>query len=423
MPLNDATAHSQVEQWSAAADQAFAADEIEALVAGLIDLAAETTSRLVEDIAISDAHKQEVLLQRATAYLEDWIAIAARTIRGQFDTDPSWRKAPPTPDFPVGLRSANKTEMTDLPVIGDSLADKIAQYLTLNPQAEMSDLLEIKGIGATGLKALKATSYLDHPTFALLSPALLNFVAAPNVSSLIQVFDSGDTRLEYGDWTTHLRRGEADEIAPTAARLLELIDFAAESAKALPFASRGALASDASARLERHKLWAAKRDNQVEGTASLVVNDSYVAAAQSMIEAATDSLSLMVFLGTDAAARPGGVAPDVLIDALEIASQTVQVRVILDQDDVDDPYLSKVINLPLLNRLEAAGIPVKFDEKNVLLHSKLLIADEASVLVGSHNWTRSGFNTTHEVSLRADQPDIARAYQARFDTLWAALPA
>ncbi len=299
------------------------------MVTALIDLAAQTTTKLVEDVALSDSQTQDVLLLRATDYLEDWVAVAARALKGQFDSDPAWHQAPSTPDLPVGLNSASKRELIDLPVIGDSLADKIAHYLTRHPQAEMNDLLQIKGIGTTGLKALRATSYLDHPTFALLSPALLNFVRAPSVPALVQVFDTSDTRLEYGDWTTYLRRGVPTSSPSTAARILETIEFAIERAKALPFVSRGVLATDALARLDRHKAWAAKRDNQVGGTASLVTNASYVAAAQSLIEAATDSLSLMVFLGTDAAAKPGGVAPEMLIHALEAASQTVQVRVIL----------------------------------------------------------------------------------------------
>lgn len=422
MPLNDATARALVLQWSASATQAFPSNEIELLIAELIALSAQTTTRIVEDVPLSDAQQQDILSHRAQRYLEDWIGMAARALRRQFDTAPQWRQTASTNDLPVGLRSASKAEKIDLPVIGDSLAERIDRYLVQNPTAEMEDLLNVKGIGATGLKALKATSYLDTPTCALLSPTLLNFVRTPSIDTLIQVFESSDMRLEYGDWITQLRRSASTAGASTAARLLEVIAFAEERARALTFVDRGVLASDALAKIERHETWKAKRATQVSGPASLVVNDAYVAAAQDMIESATTSLSLMVFLGTDSSAHPGGVAPDVLIDALELASQSLHVRVILDQDDIDDPYLSKAINLPLLNRLKAAGIPVKFDEKNVLLHSKLLIADEESVLVGSHNWTRTGFNNTHEVSVRADQAGLARAYQARFDTLWDALP-
>lgn len=420
MALTEASSEQEVSRWASSAAIDITPLERDALKATLMALSAHTTTHIVADTALTVADTQSILLDRVTTYLEDWLALAALSLRRQLPTDANWH-ATTTEDLPIGLRSASPQERIDLPVIGAQLEKKLAQYLAQQPGAAFDDLTQINGIGAAGLKKLREVSYLDRPALSLLSPSLLRFLKSPDIVSAIALLDASDLHLVYGDWLIHLRRGVPNDGVSWAARWQAFLEFVTVQAKAEPHVARGVLASEALARVQRGELLAQTLANAAMGEADLVVNDVYVEAALSLIAGATSSLSLMVFLGTDSEPIAGGAAPEVLIEALEAASANVQVRVILDQDDLDDPYLSKVINQPLLNRLQAAGIPVKFDEKNVLLHSKVLIADSERVLVGSHNWTRSGFNATHEVSVRATQTELAQSYQARFDTLWAAL--
>ena len=414
------SAEQEVSRWASSVAIDTTPPERDALKAALIALSAHTTTHIVDDTALTVADTQSILLDRVTTYLEDWLALAALSLRRQLPMDADWQ-ATATEDLPIGLRSASVQERIDLPVIGVQLEKKLAQYLAQHPEVAFDDLTEINGIGAAGLKKLSEVSYLDRPVLSLLSPTLLRFLKSPDIVTAIALLDASDLHLAYGDWLTHLRRGVPNDGVNWAARWLAFLEFLTGQMKVEPHVARSVLASEALARVQRGELLAQTRANAEIGEADLVVNDAYVEAALSLIEGATTSLSLMVFLGTDSEPFAGGAAPEVLIEALEAASANVQVRVILDQDDLDDPYLSKVINQPLLNRLQAAGIPVKFDEKNVLLHSKVLIADSERVLVGSHNWTRSGFTSTHEVSVRATQIALVHRYQARFDALWGAL--
>ncbi|MEO1322356.1 MAG: phospholipase D-like domain-containing protein [Pseudomonadota bacterium] len=421
MALSNAAAQAIVETWSLSAKTPFSASEQSALVDALVALSADVTVHIVPDITLSEAEQTLILSDRALACLNDWIAIVARTFRSQFNVTESWRDAQAR-IFPVGLKSASRQERIDLPVLGAQLSDRLANYLALTPQARFDDLENVSGLGPAGLNKLRESSYLDRPTLGILSLSLLGFVDRPSVDTLLQVFDTSDWNIVYGDWVTHRRRDAQAASATSALRLRDFITFVADQLKATPFVARGVLASEALATAKRQIALNDRRETASTGGGELVVNDAYVETALSVIEAATTRISLMVFLGTDASPIAEGVAPDVLIDALETANGSADVRVILDQDDLDDPYLSKAINMPLFNRLKSAGVAVKFDEKNVLLHSKLLIADGATALVGSHNWTRSSFNGTHEISLLVQEPGVAQAYQDRFDAMWSTLP-
>lgn len=422
MGLSDISAKSIADSWSLLAKAPFSPIEQNALAEALIALSAEVTVHIVPDKNLTAEEQDYILSDRAVSCLEDWAAIAARTFRRQFAEDANWRAAH-MEVFPVGLKSATRQERIDLPVLGGQLSDRLARYLVQNPDATFDDLENVSGIGPAGLNTLRESSYIDRPSIGVLSPTIQAFVDQPDIETLIQLFDTTDFTIVYGDWNTHRRRDLLMADTGSAQRLRTFIAFVTEQMKSAPFVARGVLASDAIATAERQKALKEKRDSATTGKVDLVINDAYAEAALSMIESATTSVSLMVFLGTDASPVLGGVSPEVLIDALESANESLDVRVVLDQDDIDDPYLSKAINMSLFNRLKAAGVAVKFDEQNVLLHSKLLIADGSTALVGSHNWTRASFTGTHEVSLLLQQVEIAQTYQDRFDALWVSLPA
>lgn len=141
------------------------------------------------------------------------------------------------------------------------------------------------------------------------------------------------------------------------------------------------------------------------------------------IEASNSSIYLMMFLGTASAGNPQHAGPLELIIALETAAANgIDVRVILDQCDVGQTYKSLLINSPLVQRLLNTPVKVKFDKKDILLHSKVLNIDQDKVVLGSHNWTFNSFYHTNELSVYFEQNESAQVYQNRFLELWNALP-
>ncbi len=421
MPLTETAATIVVQRWEQDSGSGFSAAERTALAQALVRLSSAVVSDMVDDVPLTQDQKTTFLAGRTESYLNDWIGrIARQSLRGlgdSFDTQDL-----DDPASAIGLRSADHQELVDLPVLGDALARKVDRYLANNPNAEMSDLSEISGISDAGVQTLREVAYLDRPNTVLVSPSLMSFARSPSVASIIAVFENSDLAFVYGDLRTAERRLEAGLPSTVAGRLIDLIERVARFAESVRFPANGALASEALAWLKRQDQYRDTLGTAQSGDGSILINGSYVEAAKALIESAQTKVSLMVFLGTTSSSIDGNPAPASLIDALLQTPPGCTVRVILDRDDVGDPYKSRLINRALFDRLKQGGVEVKLDEADELLHSKVLIVDDASAIVGSHNWTRSGFNSTHELSVLAHQPNLAQAYQKRFDALWARLP-
>lgn len=106
------------------------------------------------------------------------------------------------------------------------------------------------------------------------------------------------------------------------------------------------------------------------------------------------------------------ITDDALTDAIIAAHRRgVRVRVVSDNEKAED------VGSDILG-LRRAGIPVAVDTSTAHMHNKFAIFDEAWLLTGSYNWTRSAFleNQENLVALR-DKHAIAQ-FQAVFDTLW-----
>jgi phosphatidylserine/phosphatidylglycerophosphate/cardiolipin synthase-like enzyme len=65
-----------------------------------------------------------------------------------------------------------------------------------------------------------------------------------------------------------------------------------------------------------------------------------------------------------------------------------------------------------------AGIPVRDDDRNGLMHNKFIIFDESSVWTGSTNLTVNGLFRNNNNVLFFDSPEIAKRYRREFNELW-----
>ncbi len=422
MALDKARALTAVDAWSAAVTTAWTAAEKGRLANRLVDLAARVEPHMVADAPLPAARVQEFLLGRTIERLEDWLIIAAAPLRRGLKIE-AVRLKPDSEEPALGLRSASHREVEALPGVGNALARDIRRYLAGHSVVQGFDaLLDVAGIGPDRLAQLRATSYLDEPSFGFVSPTLWSFALAPSVPNALAVLDQTDVSLLLGDHGTFARNVPA---APASVfdRFSAFVDFVSDRAQLSLSGAGGFLASEADRWLTRHDRRRALIARAQAASGTLLVNGSYVGAVKAAIDAAATSVTLMVFTGTPTGANDG-LAPLPLVEALEAAAaRGVAVRVILDQDDGGEPYGSLFINRPLVNRFRAGAVGVKFDTKDTLLHSKVLVVDRTACVVGSHNWTRAGFAGTHELSVLIDNATVAGAFGDRFDTLWNSLPA
>ncbi|MCZ2096613.1 MAG: phospholipase D-like domain-containing protein, partial [Anaerolineae bacterium] len=72
-----------------------------------------------------------------------------------------------------------------------------------------------------------------------------------------------------------------------------------------------------------------------------------------------------------------------------------------------------------LTPLFCAGLPVRQDGNPFVLHHKVFIIDDATVLTGSFNISDNATNSNDENLVRITDPDLAAQYVAEFDRRWA----
>ncbi|MEM2956259.1 MAG: phospholipase D-like domain-containing protein [Candidatus Pacearchaeota archaeon] len=108
-----------------------------------------------------------------------------------------------------------------------------------------------------------------------------------------------------------------------------------------------------------------------------------------------------------------------LRDALVRAHNNgVNIRIILDQSEWYGKLteLSKE-NQKTANYLAEKGISVKLDSVKTTTHDKLIIIDNSTVILGSHNWGSSALTKNNEASVMI-RGEVAKYYENYFDFLW-----
>jgi phosphatidylserine/phosphatidylglycerophosphate/cardiolipin synthase-like enzyme len=90
------------------------------------------------------------------------------------------------------------------------------------------------------------------------------------------------------------------------------------------------------------------------------------------------------------------------------------VRVITDDTKADDVGSD-------VDRIAGAGIPVRVDRSPCHMHHKFAVLDEATLLTGSYNWTRSAAAENQENLVVSDDVRLVSPFVATFERLWASL--
>ncbi|MEM4546663.1 MAG: phospholipase D-like domain-containing protein, partial [Nitrososphaerota archaeon] len=65
------------------------------------------------------------------------------------------------------------------------------------------------------------------------------------------------------------------------------------------------------------------------------------------------------------------------------------------------------------------GVPVRLDESpTTTTHAKLIIIDNETVIIGSHNWTESALTRNHETSIMIQDKETATKLTNYFMRIW-----
>ena len=104
------------------------------------------------------------------------------------------------------------------------------------------------------------------------------------------------------------------------------------------------------------------------------------------------------------------------IDLLSVArallraqERGVRVRVVTDTDNAGNPAV---------NLLRGAGIPVRGDEREALMHDKFVVLDGREVWAGSMNLTENDAYRNNNNLLRIRSPEAASVFTAEFEEMF-----
>jgi DNA uptake protein ComE-like DNA-binding protein len=289
-----------------------------------------------------------------------------------------------TPRVPIN--SAFERELTSLPRISPRLAARIVAARRVRPFVNARDLADrVDGLSST-------TAHMLAPRLSFAIPSV---PACPPPAN---------------DWRTALGLLiERQPGADASERLMSALDFiiircAIEPHPDVAFAQMREFAQPAPLDVTPVE--------RIELLAGLL----YYTRLPRLIGQARDRIDVCMFH----IAMPSEKHPTArVLKALGNARRRgVTVRVLVDRDRERDPYLSTIINRPAINRLQRDRIAVRVDDSDKLLHSKVIVIDDRTVVLGSHNWTAGSYFGFDDLSFLISSEEICRQQRRRFNELW-----
>ncbi|MBC9785584.1 phospholipase D family protein [Heliobacterium chlorum] len=105
--------------------------------------------------------------------------------------------------------------------------------------------------------------------------------------------------------------------------------------------------------------------------------------------------------------------PDMAQFLAEAKNRGVKVRIITDRKEAQ-----KKGQRDLLKSLRKAGVPIKINKHNGVMHLTAMIADGDIVATGSCDYSQPSLSVNDDVLLVIKDPILAQAWKNRFELMW-----
>jgi phosphatidylserine/phosphatidylglycerophosphate/cardiolipin synthase-like enzyme len=150
---------------------------------------------------------------------------------------------------------------------------------------------------------------------------------------------------------------------------------------------------------------------------ALILDGEYLPYVNALLSKAKLSVYVMMFFIKYEEGKRYPV--NALVDNLVAAQRRgVDVKVILDRDPDAGVVGSRLVNEPAFRYLKEKGVSVVYDDASRMTHSKLILVDAKTVVLGSHNWTAGSLMAYDDTSVRIESVDLARRFKLSFDGYW-----
>lgn len=138
--------------------------------------------------------------------------------------------------------------------------------------------------------------------------------------------------------------------------------------------------------------------------AKLLKDQDYFPALLEEIDKARQEIALTVFFFKTNGLRDN--RPDrILVHLREAVRRGVRVDAVIEQGKERDNVSE--VNADTARKLRAAGIRVCMDAPDRTMHTKMIVIDRRTLIIGSHNLTQSALKYNREVSIRIESPPLA----------------
>ncbi len=149
-----------------------------------------------------------------------------------------------------------------------------------------------------------------------------------------------------------------------------------------------------------------------------LVDAEYFPAVHKAFTNAQKSILCVMYMAKLDKGHMGGDEYQLVLDLINAHKKGVKVLVIFDQNV---KFWEKGRKRDIIERrseyaydlLLRAGVPVYYDSKSRVTHSKVMVIDKYITIVGSTNWTYSALRKNHEASVMIKSRDVARAFERK----------
>jgi cardiolipin synthase len=153
-----------------------------------------------------------------------------------------------------------------------------------------------------------------------------------------------------------------------------------------------------------------------------LVDGEYYPQVHKALTNAKKSILCVMFMAKLDPKHTKGNEYQLVLDLIAAHNRGVKVLVIFDQNikfweksrknDTIERKSKYAYELLLRN-----GVPVFYDNKERITHSKILVIDEYITIIGSTNWTYSALRKNHEASVMIKSKSVALAFERKLEKI------